>query len=232
MKRAKKITIAAVIAFIVAAVPFFNDLLDLYVNHVSQKHAEDNLIKMNAGVSIKHVESVFGAPIVESKLKKGLTEYIYSFKRFYLQVVFNKNNNVVFFAVTSKDKRFHPKVPYLEIKLGEQKFNKTDSFKTLYSERSSKYYAYAESHYMGNPGNYRNIYLAHNPAGVTYEKDSQWEGFGVDVNSKAAIEKFRNYFSPNTYGVGDILGEDKDWNQDNWVGIEYFVSRDLPEHNY
>ncbi|KEP02180.1 hypothetical protein EH65_24390 [Escherichia coli] len=66
------------------------------------------------GASIKYIESIFGPPVKEEHSEDGrVHEYIYSFKKFYLQVVYDNNNTVILYSVTSKDENFHPEVPYL-----------------------------------------------------------------------------------------------------------------------
>jgi hypothetical protein len=227
-----KATALALIAFFVGTVAFFNNGFELVKNHLIQKHAEDSLEKLNAGVSVKHVEAIFGAPIVERKTsKKGLSTYLYSFKKFYLQVVFDKENTVKFFAVTIKDASFNPKVPYLNQRLGKFRFSDMNSGKTLYSNKSSKFYEYAEFHYLGFPGNYRNIYIAYNPSGTDY--GAQMESPSIpELELPSAIAKFKASAFPNTYGVGEILGDEDQWVPKTGVGIDFYTAIDLPEHNY
>jgi len=231
-KRHKAVLITTT-TILVGGVGFFNNGFELAKNHLAQKHAEDSLDQINAGVSIKHVEAIFGAPIVEGKIpEKELTSYLYSFKKFYLQVLFDKENTVQFFAVTVKDPSFKPKLPYLvDLKLGSFKFSELDGGQMLYSNVSSKFYEYAEFHYLGNPGNYRNLYIAYNPAGTEYGAEPSWPEIS-ELESPSALGKFKNSAFPNTFGVGTILGDEEKWVPKAGVGIDFYTARDLPEHSY
>lgn len=212
---------------------YLNDIHGLYGNYIDQKRAEDGLVLLNTGVSIRHVESVFGSPIVENHDKeKKLSEYIYSFKRFYLQVVFNEVNEVIFFAVTSKDISFKPKIPYLDGYLGSTFLMLSDVYSENEANPSSKFFEYNENIYLGNSGNYRNFYLAYNPAGIDYGEIEMLPYDEMPKPSPAVSYEFRKVSYPNTYGVGKIHGG-REYDEINFgVGIEYYTSRDLPEHQY
>ncbi|MFM4938162.1 ETEC_3214 domain-containing protein [Aeromonas enteropelogenes] len=221
------------IAGIMLLVGYLNDLHGIYGNYIKQKRAEDDLELLNTGVSIQHVKSVFGSPIVEQHDKEnGLSEYVYSFKRFYLQTVFNNNNEVIFFAVTSKDKSFHPTVPYLNDNLGKTFYALSNNYSENQANYSSKFFEYNENIYLGNMGNYRNVYLAFNPAGVDYGDIEMLPLDEMPTPSDEVSDSFRKKSHPNTYGVGRIMGGRNDHETIFGVGIEYFTSRDLPEHQY
>lgn len=83
-------------------------------------------------------------------------------------MVYDNNNTVILYSVTSKDENFHPEVPYLRKTLGHKFKDFGSDIDYLQSSYSSKFYQYEEGHYLGNHGNYRNFYLAYNPAGVDY----------------------------------------------------------------
>ena len=221
------------IVFSMLVIGYLNDLHGVYGNYIEQKRAEDGLQLLNTGVSIQHVRSVFGSPIVERHNKDiGLSEYVYSFKKFYLQTVFNEKNEVIFFAVTSKDEEFHPKVPYLQGSLGRTFSELSDVYSENEADHSSKFFEYNENIYLGNYGNYRNVYLAYNPAGVDYGNISMLPFDEMPKPSREISASFRQSSYPNTYGVGKILGG-REHNETSFgVGIEYFISRDLPEHQY
>ncbi|PSU19933.1 ETEC_3214 domain-containing protein [Photobacterium phosphoreum] len=226
---------AEIIAFVLgvlAIIGYMNDVNDFYNNYIKQKRAEDGLMLLNTGVSIQHVTSVFGAPIIENQ-RKGATEYIYSFKNFYLQVNFDKKNEVFFFAVTSKNKEFKPTIPYISRSLGQTFFDISEHYDTNFATMGSKFYAYDESIYLGNPGNYRNIYLAYNPAGVDYDRNDEYiDREHMPNPSKEISQTYRKGAKPNTFGVGEMHGSPDGREKSFGIGIEYFSSRDLPEHRY
>lgn len=230
----------AVFLALIAFIGYLNDGADFYNNYIKQKRAEDGLEMINTGVSIQHVKSIFGAPIREEHLlDKGAHQYFYSFKNFYLQVVYNNNNTVVFFSVTSKSEDFKPKIPYLTrfvdddfivTTLGGKFEEYSESSNFISSSLTSKFFDYYEHIYLGNPGNYRNLYLGFNPAGIDYSETIILSG--QENPSKDALDKFRRNASPNTFGVGEYLGEHNGIETIFGIGIDYYISRDLPEHQY
>lgn len=228
--------IGSSIYYISSGFSFINSAYDVYqkINDVFfQKKAEDNLNVIYTGTSIKYIESIFGPPIKETHSEDNkISEYIYSFKKFYLQIVFNSDNTVVLYSVTSKSSDFHPNIPYLNAPLGENftRYGQDQHF--LYSGRSSKFYEYAEYHYLGNPGNYRNFYLSYNPSGTDYQELEQLPDIFNDKNSppkKDQLNSFREKNAPNTFAVGDINGSPDGIELYFGIGIDYYDARDIPE---
>ncbi|WP_275369380.1 ETEC_3214 domain-containing protein [Xenorhabdus bovienii] len=227
--------VSAVVMFTSQGFSLLNGTYDVYQNISEaffQKKAEDNLNVIYTGTSIKYIESIFGSPVRELHSKEGIHEYIYSFKKFYLQVVYDNNNTVIFYAVTSKDKDFHPNVPYLNVRLGELFTHYGQNYQFLYSGFSSKFYEYMECHYLGNPDNYRNFYLSYNPAGVDYQPLQPLPDFTNDKRSPPKTEdiiRFRNNNAPNTFAVGDIHGSPDGRELFYGIGIDYYDARDIPD---
>ena len=238
-KALKKSLIAVVLSSALAISGYFgalNGAFDLYQNisdKFFQKKAEDNLHVIYTGASIKYIESIFGAPVKEEHSENGrVHEYIYSFRKFYLQVVYDNSNTVILYSVTSKDKDFHPEIPYLGKTLGYKFKDFGNNVDYLQSGYSSKFYQYEEGHYLGNPGNYRNFYLAYNPAGVDYAELHSLPDFFNDNESlpnKKDLEKFRNNNAPNTFGVGDMHGGPEGLELSFGLGIDYYDARDIPD---
>ncbi|RAY84283.1 hypothetical protein DP190_11105 [Enterobacter cloacae] len=238
-KTLKKSFIAVVLSGVLAISGYFgalNTVFDLYQNIADkffQKQAEDNLHVIYTGASIKYIESIFGAPVKEEHSEDGkVNEYIYSFRKFYLQVVYDNKNTVILYSVTSKDKDFHPEVPYLGKTLGHKFKDFGNHINYLHFDHSSKFYQYEEGHYLGNPGNYRNFYLAYNPAGVDYvELQSLPDFYNNDEPSpnKKDVEVFRSKNAPNTFGVGDINGGPEGLELSFRLGIDYYDARDIPD---
>lgn len=238
-KKLSKPLITVVLSGIFAIIGYFgslNGLFDLYQNFTDkflQKKAEDNLNVIYTGASIKYIESIFGPPVKEAHSEDSrVHEYIYSFKKFYLQVVYDNNNTVILYSVTSKDKDFHPEVPYLRKTLGHKFKDFGNNIDYLQSSYSSKFYEYEEGHYLGNPGNYRNFYLAYNPAGVDYFELHPLPDFSNDKKSppnKKDLEEFRRNNAPNTFGVGDVLGSPEGLELSFGLGINYYDARDIPD---
>jgi len=225
--------ILASILICTVAISQANDLHSFYANYLEQRRAEDGLDKIMPGVSILHVKSIFGAPTLENHDRKlNLVEYVFSFKKFYLQVVFDRDNTVQLFSVTSKEPGFNPTVPIIGKNLGQFSFSDVElgDQNVLYSYLSSKHFDYAESRYLGNPGNYRTLYFGFNSSGTRYRKQSAL--YGNEHLNEKKLENFRKESIPNTFGVGRILGDEKEIIDSFGFGMEYYASRDLPEHNY
>lgn len=228
--------ITIIISVIITWFGAFNSIFDLYNNisdKFSQRQAEDNLNVIYTGSSIKYIESVFGVPMQENHSNNGKTnEYIYSFKKFYLQIVYDDKNKVILYSVTSKDKTFHPNIPYLGGTLGNYFDSYGKDIVYFQSGYSSKSYQYEEAHYLGNPGNYRHFYLAYNPAGVEYSNLNPLPDIHNDNNSppkKADLGNFRLHNTPNTFAVGDIMGFPDGPELYYGIGIDYYVARDIPD---
>lgn len=222
--------------YFVLTVGALNGLFDLYENisdRFFQKKAEDNINVIYTGSSIKYIESIFGVPVKEEHSENGeISEYTYSFKKFYLQVVYNKNNRVIFYSVTSKDKNFHPKVPYLGGVLGDSFESFGNNIDYLQSGYSSKFYQYEEGHFLGYPGNYRNFYLSYNPAGIEYmelKPLTDWYNNNNSYPDAEELIEFRKNNAPNTFGVGDINGSHDGPELFYGIGIEYYDARDIPD---
>ncbi len=218
---------------------FVNSSFDLYSNvkdTYKQKKAEDNLNVLYTGVSIRYVESIFGPPMIEHHDEsRGMHEYIYSFQKFYLQFVYTSNNKVILYTVTVKDKNFHPRIPYLGKELGDTFDNYDDSAEFLFSGYSSKFYEYHEAIYLGNPGNYRNLYLAYNPAGGEYSELKPLPDIANDPK-KPPLENdlviFRKINRPNTFAIGDHLGDQDGIETFYGIGINFYDARDIPTLDY
>ncbi|WKV49490.1 ETEC_3214 domain-containing protein [Dickeya fangzhongdai] len=244
-KTLKKSLVAVLFSGAIAIVGYFsagfwllNGVFDLYKNisnEFFQRQAEDNLHVIYTGSSIKYVESIFGVPVKEEHSEDGkVNEYVYSFKKFYLQVVYDKNNRVILYSVTSKDKNFHPEIPYLGGVLGDKFKTFGDDVDYLESGYSSKFYQYEEGHYLGNPGNYRNFYLTYNPAGADYVELQPLPDVYNNKESppdKKHLEDFRSNNAPNTFGVGDIYGGPDGLELYYGLGIDYYDARDIPDQD-
>lgn len=213
-----------------------NGMFDLYQNisdKFFQKKAENNLNVIYTGASIKYIESIFGVPVKEDHSDDGLvSQYIYAFKKFYLQIVYDKHNTVILYSVTSRDKDFHPEVPYLQGVLGDKFESFGDEIQHLQSGYSSKFYEYEEGHYLGNPGNYRNFYLAYNPSGVDYFELQPLPDLYNNNESppdKKDLLNFRSNNAPNTFAVGDMNGGPDRTEMYYGIGINYYAARDIPD---
>ncbi len=218
---------------VLVAVGYFNDISTFYANFIKQKRAEDGLQLMNAGVYVKHVESVFGPPIlVDYHDKNDYYQYTYSVKNFYMQVVFNMKGTCIFYSVTVKNPKFKPLLPFVKMQLGETFKSYSDKSEFISVNMSSKVAQYQESFHLGNPGNYRHLVLAYNNLGASYHDFDFFDYEDVARPKKAEIEKFREQAYPNVFGVTASYLDGKEVEQIFGIGVDFFTSRDLPDLNY
>jgi hypothetical protein len=189
---------------------------------------EENLRKIFIGANERFLESIFGVPVVTNPIQSiNARETFYSFERFYLQFLYNKDGSLFFYSLTSKDVNFNPEIPTLGSLLGQSTFSEiSESATPLYRYLSSKHYGYGEYVYLGNPGNYHNYYLAYNSAGVNYGDWSETVTY-VDGYEDQDLNKFRTIMMPNSFGVGDMRGVTKD-NLIYEVGVDFYTFRNEP----
>lgn len=190
-------------------------------------NGENEIQALTTGWTKKYYEYKFGPAIFENNHKElKVSELIHSFPKFFLQGIFNEENKLIFYSITAKSTSFFPEVPRIGINLGKATFSEIGIGEHLYSHLSSKYWEYAEVFYFGNPGNYRNFYFAYNPAGTNYSAETPYPAV-LDRDGKHVVQKMRIKTMPNTFGVGDILGDETQIIKAIGVGIEFYSARDI-----
>jgi len=189
---------------------------------------EASLTKITTGMSRTFLEGLFGpARYDELNAELGANNLIFVFPRFFLQAVVSRDRNVIFYSVTTRSGNFRPSIPKLGGELLNSHFSDFGEAVHVYSNMTSKYYEYAERINIGNAGNYHNIYLGYCPAGAP----PVWEKFTpmvLEDDGPVARNKFRAENTPNCFGVGEILGKEDEVINTFHMGIDYYVSRDLP----
>lgn len=190
--------------------------VDKLVSFLEVKFFEDralhrNLEKINTGLTVDYVNSIIGKPVITKRLPdelaedrknengewttnyydSGLQDYkerIYVHKKYFLQIIANKDDSVVAYAITIRDPSFNPKIPldiyqagkngkdlpYISgLKLGKMKLS---ALKTYLPVRiriwnTSKFVFYYEENYFGFPGFYKSYLFAWSPAGCLLGND-------------------------------------------------------------
>lgn len=190
---------------------------------------ESLIDKVTTGITRKALEEAFGQPKFDEFIEEqGVRNLVFVFPRFFLQAVVSSTDSVIFYSVTTRSSEFRPEVPKLGGRLIETKLAAFGDAEHVYSDMTSKYYEYAEKIYLGNPGNYRTIYLGFCPSGAPPD----WRKFKaavLDRDGPARVNQFRSENAPNCYGVGDIMGDEGAIVQGVRMGLAYFVARDLPQ---
>lgn len=98
--------VAVVIGALITNATFFNGVGDyLYSNIFISKNISDKINNLSAGQSINYFRQELGAEKIERDINDKFTEYIFQYKKSYIQTLVDKNNNeVVFWAITSCDR--------------------------------------------------------------------------------------------------------------------------------
>jgi hypothetical protein len=121
--------------------------------------------------------------------EKDFEECIYIDRDFYVQALADSDETVVAFSVTTRSKRFHPKLrspgytvlergwlarrlrlherlmPIFKVKLGKTHFAELDQPQQAAASLGARTFHYYEVHSLGNPGHYQEYVFAINDAG-------------------------------------------------------------------
>ena len=195
---------------------------------VAEDKYKEKLSEMMPGLSRRKVEELFGVPSFDARFEEANAHSAtFVTPDYFLKVIFSKDEDVVFYSVTTRSEYFKPKIPYSEMRLLQSKFSEIGEAEHLYSYLSSKHYEYAEKIYLGNPGNYRTLYLGYCSSGVYPDVDGLFSPVVVDDYVADAWQHFRQSVGPNCYGVGDSSEEGEELLLQSGVGPDYFVTREL-----
>lgn len=167
-----------------------------------------SLESMRMEISLSYVKSLFGIPIREHKLKSGRREILYAFKPYYLQIVTDMDDLVVFFAITLRDRMFRYKIPYISAKfiLGEVTYSDFGEPEETYFNVGSKTAKYREKHYYGNPGYYLDFWPAFNDSGVNLigASNNDLGDSKICVVRGEELHSLRKKLRPNTIGIASM----------------------------
>jgi hypothetical protein len=149
----------------------------------------DVLKKLSVDVQVDYLERLVGKPIIVNYTQdRKYKELIYIDDSYFLQVFTNLDNKVLSFAVTTRDKNFHPQMtftPSENLTLGKDTFNDMGITKPLacygfMGNTSSSYYF--ELFEFGRAGNYLSYLIGINDSG--YVKDNVLQGSSLIAESK------------------------------------------------
>jgi len=160
-------------------------------------------------------------------------ENIYLTEYYWLKII-KSDENIVYTAVISRDKRFQPTV--LVDKIGETYFTNSERELKIKYISSSKYVEYYETYYGGNPTLYQDIFIGSSASGFNYIQDIpdffedspkfDNEGFldleKLSLENKQILDKFRKKGRYNTVGFSSGLGICID---NSNIGPNYFLTR-------
>lgn len=136
----------------------------------------DVLAKLAAGVQHPYFESQLGLPAAFRFAPKdsGFTETVYVHDYFYVSTVSDERDQVLMYAVTTRDPKFKPRIwphnikppatPLLpNLRLGDFAFGDVEYRPAgIRGFLGANRYGYMEAFYFGNPANYQYYFLAIN----------------------------------------------------------------------
>ena len=183
--------------------------------------------KLNVGTQINNFTIEIGQPsFVKSIGNDGkYKEYVFINKLFYLDAITDTNNNVVQYAVTTRDKSFSPAFYSPTYDTDNHKYN-VQLGKTKFSDLpelpfcidgcvGAHTWYYFETHYLGNPSNYQFYAFGLNMGGFDNSGEDAISRFAeVSHNTSCNSNKtditeinLNNKFS-NPFGSVEKLRED------------------------
>ena len=210
-------TLTALFAFTATITKQYETIQGWYIDSYTSSNEYQMLDKINVTLTRSTIINTLGEPQIKKSIEKlgsteSFTEELYGFPKFYVQVIYDSNEEVIFYAVTSRLASFHPPLPCStsELGLGEQTFHElnpdfvTDNL--IYAYATSKHYNYAESYYTGDSCKYH-----------TYEDE--------------VLSEFRNAAKPNLYAVLKVGVDLYEFLNPPWeteIGILFLDAENLP----
>jgi hypothetical protein len=172
--------IGELIGALVATVAIWQSARSVLGRTVLSRHdTRRKLNQMACGVAAEYVTGLFGPAAFRRALPEvpghpaDITELIYRTRHAWLQVLLrNTDAAVASFSVTVTDPRFRYRTRHLtneqiDLRLGSARFSDLRHDPDGWVSRTgARRFAYAESHWFGNPGNYQPFVLSYNDAGA------------------------------------------------------------------
>ena len=236
-------TLTALFAFTATITKQYETIQGWYLGSYTSSNEYQMLDKINVTLTHATIINTLGEPQIKKSIEKlgsteSFTEELYGFPKFYVQVIYDSNEEVIFYAVTSRLASFHPPLPCstLELGLGEQTFHElnpdfvTDNL--VYAYATSKHYNYAESYYAGGSCKYHNYYFGYNDrTGILYGDTQPTPLYMQGVDEDEVLSEFRNAAKPNLYAVLKVGVDLYEFLNPPWeteIGILFLDAENLP----
>lgn len=190
-------------------------------------HLMARLRRLVAGGRIEYFEEVLGQAPLRRPYGEGGTAYTWVEREVYVYA-FVRNDFVRLYAVTSRSRWFRPTLgnfigaPPGRIKLGKTTFGDLPYADpgALSAFVGARRHGYAEIHYYGNPGGYRQFAFAINDAGIFYDDDhaelcragerlalARGNSIDCDEEDLGRVKRLRRGVRFNTYAVSEPHGD-------------------------
>ena len=236
-------TLTALFAFTATITKQYETIQGWYLGSYTSSNEYQMLDKINVTLTHATIINTLGEPQIKKSIEKlgsteSFSEELYGFPKFYVQVIYDSNEEVIFYAVTSRLASFHPPLPCStsESGLGEKTFHElnpdfvTDNL--VYAYATSKHYNYAESYYAGGSCKYHNYYFGYNDrTGILYGDTQPTPLYMQGVDEDEVLSKFRNAAKPNLYAVLKVGVDLYEFLNPPWeteIGILFLDAENLP----
>lgn len=141
----------------------------------SRRKLAEQVDKLSCNVQTTYIDTLFGTPLF-IRTRGEVTERVYLSPHAYIQVVVDDSESVVWWAVTTQDKRFKPRffLPPMSlddngrsVQLNRSKLAELNAIPESASwDFRARRFSVVESYYFGNPGAYQTYLIGYNDAGV------------------------------------------------------------------
>jgi hypothetical protein len=166
---------------------------------VRRRLTAQRLRKLACGVQVSFLARVIGheAQFVNPAPGRPEVEHVFVLRDAYVQAVVDVSGKVLWFAVTTRSKRFHPTLNYCPgplpaVELGRTPFTALGDLPDgVMAFLGARRMGYAESVYLGNPGHYQTYVFAQNDGGYVAARPDYSAYFG------AAGQWALNWFGAN-----------------------------------
>lgn len=183
------------------------------------------LRKLRATAHLAYFTSLLGPFRIRRSLSPELNESVYVDRDYYVQTVSDRDDRVLVYSVTSRSRRFRPKVPFpgggmysvdqeapLRVTLHKTRLAFSDVYQPIriIGHCGARRSWYSEIYYFGNPGGYQCYALSVNDAAPVFG-NHPWDvlqPFGelsdenqAEFLDSPSVRAFRSTTSPNTYSV-------------------------------
>jgi hypothetical protein len=218
MSGVRLLTITALmIGALITIGTFFNNINSyLYDNFFISRNISNKVNNLAAGQSINFFKQELGAEIIKRVVSENYVEFVFRYKTAYIQVLSNKNDEVIYWAITYCDEN-PVKIQRTAFEgggiLGNEVFlnkstftdifkNERGDFQYFVSGATANSFAY-ESLYLGNPGAYQTFIIGVND--ICYPDDFKYLSVTND-SSPEEIQNFRKNAKINTYAETEPFG--------------------------
>jgi hypothetical protein len=166
---------------IAAAIGICKLLLDLWRRTLGRRRRWIRLYRqLSLGLQLDYAFELFGKAAYKREVRDGddnaVTEYVWPLAEDgYLQTIISEDFTIIRYSLTTRTKRFHPRLKMgcdgnsgiFFVKLGRTTFAEIPGEPTdIYLARGASFSEYGENRYLGRPGKFADWICSHNQMGA------------------------------------------------------------------